>query len=142
MSVELKIKSKHLSEEAKIIRFEEHKLRKQITWLEDHQRAEEAFKLHTTWLDVKDHRRKDVRNENRSTFLARAYIAGKSYHTIEAKVHDVGTLQGLVVTRVAEMVAKYGRGMRKTWNRDKKAYIYDEQSYNMLKKELLAWIES
>ena len=32
MSIELKIKSKHLSEEARIIRFEEHKQLKQYQW--------------------------------------------------------------------------------------------------------------
>ena len=37
MSVELKIKSKHLSEEARIIRFEERKFRKQVDWLKGRQ---------------------------------------------------------------------------------------------------------
>jgi len=32
MSIELKIKSKHLSLEAKVIKFEEAKLKKQIRW--------------------------------------------------------------------------------------------------------------
>jgi hypothetical protein len=42
MSIELKIKSKHLSVEAKIIRFEEHKLTKQIKWLKEHQQTYET----------------------------------------------------------------------------------------------------
>ncbi len=35
MSIELKVKSKHLSVEAQIIRFEENKLRKQIKWIKE-----------------------------------------------------------------------------------------------------------
>lgn len=140
MSTELKIKSKHLGEEAKIIRFEEHKLRKQIDWLEG--RQQDATKLRNLWLNIKDHRRRDVRNENRATFLARAFIAGKPYKSVEAKVHDTGTLLFLVQTRVLEMVAKYGRKMTKRWNQEKKAYTYDQDSYNALRKELLSWIET
>lgn len=139
MSVELKIKSKHLAEEAKIIRFEEHKLKRQIDWMEARQQGETA-KLRDSWMSIKNHRRLDVRNENRATFLARAFIAGKPYKAIEAKVHDIGTLNQLVSTRVTEMVAKYGRAMRRRWNTEKKAYLFDQEEYNDLKKSLLAWI--
>ena len=37
MSIELKIKSKHLGEEARVIRHEEQKLKKQAAWLRDKQ---------------------------------------------------------------------------------------------------------
>ena len=83
MSIELKIKSKHLSVEAKIIRFEEHKLTKQIKWLKEHQQTYETqfWKRHS----LNQHRKVDVRNENRATFLARAFIAGKPYSSVEQK---------------------------------------------------------
>lgn len=140
MSTELKIKSKHLGEEAKIIRFEEHKLKRQITWLEEHQ--QDATKIRETWMSIKDHRRKDVRNENRSTFLARAFISGKPYSSVEAKVHDRQALHHLVTTRVSEMVAKYGRKMTKRWDSYAKTHRYDIADYAALQKELLSWIES
>ncbi len=86
MSVELKIKSKHLSEEARIIRFEERKFRKQVDWLKTHQQTYD--KEHATMMSLKQHRRWDVRNENRATFLARTYLAGKDYKTVEHKCNE------------------------------------------------------
>jgi hypothetical protein len=93
MCVELKIKSKHLSEEAKIIRFEEEKLR--------HKNRDKFFSL-------REHRKLDVRNENRATFLARAFLAGKAYKTVERKVHDLPKLYYSILPRVLAMVNKYG----------------------------------
>jgi hypothetical protein len=140
MSVELKIKSKHLGEEAKIIRFEEHKLKRQIVWLESHQK--DARKLRDTWLSIKDHRRRDVRQENRATFLARAFIAGKPYKSVEAKVHDSGTLYGMLNNRVFEMVAKYGNNkIFKKWNSTSRKSEFDPAEAAALRKKLLAWAE-
>lgn len=107
MSIELKIKSKHLSEEAKIIRFEEHKLTKQIKWLKEHQQQYETpfwKRQSLNW-----HRRHDVRNENRATFLARAFIAGKPYSSVEQKRNPEKEydFRYLVVPRVLAMVKKY-----------------------------------
>jgi len=93
MSIELKIKSKHLTEEAKIIRFEERKQKarnKELFW---------SLRSHRTW---------EVRNENRATFLARAYLAGKSYKSIEHKVHDIWKLKAYILPRTLVMVNKYG----------------------------------
>lgn len=93
MSIELKIKSKHLSEEAKIIRFEERKLKaknKPAFW---------SLRQHRTW---------DVRNENRATFLARAFLAGKAYNSVEHKVHSMYKLEYIIAPRVVAMVNKYG----------------------------------
>ena len=141
MSVELKIKSKHLGEEAKIIRFEEHKLKRQIDWLEDHQ--QDAKKLRDTWLSIKDHRRRDVRNENRATFLARAFIAGKPYKTVEAKVHDRGTLEAMLRGRVLEMVAKYGNNkIFKKWNLTTRKSEFDPAEVGALRNQLFTWIDS
>lgn len=140
MSVELKVKSKHLSEEARIIRFEEHKFRKQVDWLKSHQQPYE--KEHATMMSLKDHRRKDVRNENRATFLARAYLAGKTYKTLEQKCYE---LPYAVVERVWDMVNKYGpseKRISKKWNNDKKRYEYDASEYSQSKKNIQDWFQA
>ena len=83
MSIELKIKSKNLSEESRIIRFEEHKIKKQARWSRERQGSVTADKIMDTWHSLNQHRRYDVRNENRATFLARAYLDSKTYSSIE-----------------------------------------------------------
>jgi len=118
MSIELKIKSKHLGVEAQIIRFEERKLKKQVRWyITDHKAAgnNEEVKLHNftpfnQYTSLNRHRRWDVRNENRATFLARAYLAGKSYASVEhkRKPENEYTFYVYVLPRVVAMVAKYG----------------------------------
>jgi hypothetical protein len=111
MSIELKIKSKHLSEEAKIIRFEERKLKRQIDWQRNNNIEPTLLRL--TYHNIKEHRRIDVRNENRATFLARAYLAGRKYDEIEKKRHDDNTLIG-ITNRIVDMVNKYGKGVKVT----------------------------
>jgi hypothetical protein len=142
MSVELKVKSKHLSEEARIIRFEEHKFRKQVDWLKLHQQPyENEF---DTMMSLKDHRRKEVRNENRATFLARAYLAGKEYKAVEAKRYDEGTFVYSILPRVCDMVNKYGptsERLVKKWNVEKKRSEYDPKEWNEFKKKIAAWAE-
>lgn len=143
MSVELKVKSKHLSEEARIIRFEEHKFRKQVDWLKSHQQPYE--KEHATMMSLKDHRRKDVRNENRATFLARAYLAGKTYKSVEQKCHDTGTLYFTILPRVQEMVNKYGpsdQRLYKSWNVERKRYEYNPEQWKILVAKVQAWVEA
>ena len=111
MSLELKIKSKHLTEEAKIIRFEEHKLLRQVRYLHETQRDAEADKKFAQWSSLNVHRRHDVRIENRATFLARAFLAQKPYNYIEQKRSDDYEyyFQNLVLPRVVSMVNKYGK---------------------------------
>ena len=104
MSIELKIKSKHLSLEAQVIRFEENKLKKQIEWCKNRQ-DDTAFR--NTWQSLNTHRRWDVRNENRATYLARAFIAGRAYTDIEKKRKDLGVFNCYIVPRVVSMVIKY-----------------------------------
>lgn len=105
MSLELKIKSKHLGEEARIIKFEQRKLQKQIDWLRRHQKPVDK-KLIEQRDSLYHHRIWDVRNENRSTFLARAYIEGRPYKTVEKKC-DEGFLRFHIVPRVTKMIMKY-----------------------------------
>lgn len=104
MSIELKIKSKHLSLEAKVIRFEEKKLKKQIEWCKN--RTDDS-KLRETWESINHHRRWNVRNENRATFLARAYISGKDYRIVEKKRNDDGLFHQYIKPRIVSMVVKY-----------------------------------
>lgn len=127
MSIELKIKSKHLSEEARIIRFEECKLLKQ--WRYDiKQYASEGHndtlrpyssKAYLSYESLKNHRTCDVRNENRATYLARAYIAGIPYTCVEQrrKPEKEYRFQNYTINRVASMVSKYGdkKIPKETW---------------------------
>jgi membrane-bound lytic murein transglycosylase len=107
MSIELKIKSKHLGLEAKVIKFEEAKLKRQIRW---HRKALSAnVKLEWKLNSIVHHRKWDVRNENRATFLARAYIAGVPYNTVEQKRKEENEykFQIYVLPRVLAMVNRY-----------------------------------
>jgi len=110
MSIELKIKSKHLGEEARIIRFEEHKIKKQARWSRERQGSATADSIMQTWHSLNHHRRYDVRNENRATFLARAYLDNKPYSSVEQKRNEdqeyIFTQK--VLPRVLTMVNKYG----------------------------------
>ena len=94
MSIELKIKSKHLALEPAIIRKEEQKLLKQIrNYRKYHQVTITAFycsykehpdlwKLESKFARLVSHRKLDVREEARATYLARAYIRGVKYKTV------------------------------------------------------------
>jgi hypothetical protein len=151
MSLELKIKSKHLGEEARIIRFEEHKLTKQVAW---HQRQHEATgsneplnlytcKPHRQRNSLREHRVKDVRRENRATFLARAYIDGTSYLSVEAKRKSEREFEfyNFILPRVVNMVAKYGKDKVsvKIYDRTKGGYV-DNPELSRIKQAVEAWI--
>lgn len=107
MSIELKIKSKHLSLEAKVIKFEEEKLKRQIRWHLKAQAAAEKFQWKLN--SIVHHRKWNVRNENRATFLARAFIDNVPYKTVEQrrKPENEYTFQIYVLPRVLAMVNRY-----------------------------------
>ena len=114
MSIELKIKSKHLSLEAKVIRFEERKLAKQISWLEKNGQRDNKYgstydKTTLKHASLVDHRKNVVGRENRATFLARAYIAETPYLKVEHKRKDEKHYEFIckVLPRVLEMIKKY-----------------------------------
>lgn len=95
MSIYLKIKNKHLALEAGVIKFEERKQKK----LGNYQVVNSLC----------EHRKRNVRNENRATSLARAYIRGADYSTVESKrkperEYDFETY---VYPRVLMMIQKY-----------------------------------
>lgn len=149
MSIELKIKSKHLSEEARIIRFEENKLLKQYQWSLNQYKTTGMNDMYPRWDDkafmsycsLNNHRKWDVRNENRATFLARAYISGIPYKTVEQKRNpdNEHTFQTFVLPRVFAMVVKYGKRQDGDWEWDKQKskYIATKQ----LKDKIAAWCE-
>jgi hypothetical protein len=147
MSVELKVKSKHLSEEARIIKFEERKQLKQYRWAEAQYHAtgmndmyprcnDKAFR---TYCSLNHHRKWDVRNENRATFLARAYIAGVPYTSVEQKrkPEKENDFQILILPRVWNMVVKYGKREDGDWiwNREKGKY----EATAVLKQKIQQW---
>lgn len=103
MSIELKIKAKHLALEPGIIRAEEQKLKKQIRYNKGGDTAKLIYKLE----DLCHHRRWDVRNESRATHLARTYLAGKPYKSVEIKT-DMNFLVQYILPRIHAMVVKYG----------------------------------
>lgn len=88
--VKLKIKSKTLAEEARIIRHEERKFG---GW----ERETLAY-----------HRRRIVRDEARATQLAIAFIKGQPYHTRENTCKDTVYRDLYIVPKVFKMARKYG----------------------------------
>lgn len=121
MSYQLKIKSKHLSEESRIIRAEEFKaariakkLRKKQSELNgvnhEHPGVNNNFrKVH----DLAHHRSTVVRYEARATYLARAYLRGHTYEHVEKegrKVEGDTIFRKIILPKVHYMVNRYGNG--------------------------------
>jgi hypothetical protein len=109
MSIELKIKSKHLSEEAKIIRYEEQKLKKTARRLREKQDRAKANKIMFSFDKLQQHRKWGVRNEQRATYLARAYLQDRPYTDAEPKCNDTYKRDCWITDRVVKMVNKYGK---------------------------------
>ena len=119
MSVELKIKSKHLALEPAIIRHEERKLGRQIGWyarqgvkcyLKNDERSREMERLMHKSVSLQTHRIDDVATEARATYLARAYLAGTPYLRVEQKRWPDYEYYFVfkVLPRTLAMVRKYG----------------------------------
>ncbi len=80
----LKVKIKSLAAEAKIIRNEEHKSR--FSWKHDQTGP---------YIELKTHRRYNVRWAARSSLLAYAFLRGKSYKQIEPKTHEAPNIRSV-----------------------------------------------
>ena len=118
MSVYLKIKSKHLALEPAIIRKEEDKVKKQIKhykmyhqvtesdWMSYYKSHPDLYNLCSKHGSLIGHRRWEVRNEARATYLARAYIKHMPYKVVEANTFE--KLPDQVMTSLIRMVMKYG----------------------------------
>ena len=157
MSVELKIKAKHLALEPAIIRKEEQKLKKQFNWFKQkHQITDvslsniydkhpELYKLHSKRYSLELHRKTVVRNASRATHLARAYIAGMPYSRVEKKRKDENELvfNNSILLEVFRMVAKYGqKPLIKRWNRERNMLTYNEAEEKELKEAINKWLET
>lgn len=152
MSIELKIKSKHLTEESKIIRHEERKLlahsRHQLQKMRDDGHNGdlnlEAYQFQGKYRSLNHHRRWNVRNEARATYLTRAYLKGKPYSFVEQKRKEENefTFRQYIVPRIVSMVAKYGEKHypKEVWKGsfpDRKKVSNPE--LKQLKEDILEW---
>jgi hypothetical protein len=108
MSIELKIKEKHLALEPGIIRAEELKLQEQINYLKS--KGKEIGDLGYKLGRLSEHRKNEVRNEARATHLARIFLAGKPYKYAEQKRREdkEWIFQNLIIPRITAMAKKYG----------------------------------
>lgn len=98
MSIHLKIKTKHLAAEARIIKHEERKLWRRNRKSPSERRAAAARGL-------REHRIEVVRTHARSTHLAYGFLRGRAYRAIE----DRRTRSVPNWTEVERMVLKYGQ---------------------------------
>lgn len=99
MNIELRIKSKSLSEEQRIIRHEEARLKRLIA-----RKTKSQDFLKATREKIYLHRTKDVRPEARATFISRAFLQGQDYVCLEQIRYTQPDWE-----RVRQMVKKYGR---------------------------------
>lgn len=116
MSIELKVKTKHLGEEAKIIRFEERKqinvAVKQLNYIAKTGKEPtllDMYEAYCIYFRLHSHRTNEVRNEVRSTFLARAYLAGQPYKIVEQNCKDTLKLKTKIIPRTIKMIKKYSK---------------------------------
>ena len=148
MSIELKIKSKHLALEPAIIRKEEQKLSKQIKHYKMHHqittdsdvfsyydKQPDLYNLYCKHSSLVSHRRWNVRNEARATYLARAYIKGVPYKVVESNVKE--TIHGAVMDSLVRMVLKYSKQRFRT-DYEKGAVV--KTAENKAKDAILAWM--
>lgn len=107
MSVELKIKSKHLALEPAIIRKEEKKLLKQIR----SNKCNDTLEAFRKFESLSIHRKWNVRNESRATHLARAFLSGRPYSEVEQKrkPENEYKFKMYIIPRIVKMVSKYGK---------------------------------
>lgn len=149
MSVYLKIKSKHLALEPAIIRKEEQKLKKQIDWYKTKHQLSTVdmftyYKEHPDLYNMclrrgslTSHRRWDVRNEARATYLARAYLKGMPYKVVEPNVRE--KLWAPVMESLIRMVMKYGSvRYRSDYDESRKVIKTD---FAKAKEDILKWLE-
>lgn len=119
MSIELKIKSKHLALEPQIIRHEERKLKQRMRY---HRSKDGTSSIDLEWKlhSLTNHRKFIVRHEARATHLARAYLAGKAYKSVEQSRKKCNEMLFLVsiLKRVHAMVIRYG-------NKEQRTVTYD-----------------
>jgi hypothetical protein len=112
MSIELKIKSKSLAAEARIIRAEENRLRSRLARLAAQENAKTALRtlLLKALSAIQGHRCGAVRNAARRTFAARAFLRGRPCRAIERKTRKDNALTEQDWKAIACMIRRYGSG--------------------------------
>lgn len=110
MSVELKVKSKTLEAESKIIREEVAKSKRSYQYHKNKQDFRKAKAANFRTERLAQHRRTVVRWEAHATFIARSFLEGRKYSDHSPKRGNRGwhTPGQYTFSRVYEMVAKYG----------------------------------
>lgn len=104
--IKLKIKAKFLAEEAKIIKKEEQKLLRRIKSYYDDVEFRDYADIHLHRMDV-------VKTESRATHIARTFLAGKPFNTIEvpsnwySKICHGRQERLFVLEKVARMLYAY-----------------------------------
>ena len=143
MTTKLKIKSKHLALEPAIIRHEERKLQKQIAWLKKTSQTNALPKEEWLRQDLSNHRRFEVRNEARATYLAIAFLSGVPYKVLEKARKNETIFKAYILPRVISMVLKYGPEIRD--DRERKVvdgftkYVVVDSRTDKAKRLLLEW---
>ena len=103
-SAELKIKSKSLAAEAVFIRMEEQKLKERMKYKRERQIPTEIN--YATFSKLQSHRKHELRDHARATYLARAFGEGRSYKNVECNGYKgVNTTE--FMKKVVAMVNKY-----------------------------------
>ena len=103
-NLQLKGKAKSLAEEAKIIRKEEKKLGRRISKIASLQKPTSLMVLRRD--NLRDHRVHDVRNEARATHIARAFLNGKPFSSVEKNRNSYYETWG-VHNRTTQIIRKY-----------------------------------
>lgn len=135
----LKVKIKSLAEEATIIRHEERRVKRSISWLSDEENIQKLSEQENWPSDAKsnvqpaidsyrkeyfglhNHRTYEVRNESRASQLAYAFIQGYPYNRVE---DPTKTRKAVPTFRVAELALKYGKvnlPAETPWNKRREA---------------------
>lgn len=104
MSVELKVKAKTLATEARHISKEERKSLRMSRW--DRQNNFSPAMNLTQYNVLRDHRVGVVRPEARATHLARAYLSGRTYRSVEASTRR--PVHPSVIVKVGDMLKRFG----------------------------------
>ncbi len=109
----LKIKLKSIAAEAPMIRREERKCRSSTRWMRKNPNDEKAFNATMSlWGGLHTHRM-ELRAEQRSAYLAYAFLRGRAYSQVEPKpcwVREIHRPHAPHWKRVRELIIKYGTG--------------------------------
>lgn len=106
MSIYLKIKAQSLAEESRIIRAQELRLAKRRAKAKARLAAEfKGDKIDALRSSLHLHRVHEVRKESRATHLARGFLKGKAYYTMEQSAWTWPPM-----ARVKELIEKYAPG--------------------------------